>query len=101
MTTLQSRNPSVRAGASWKAAGERVSRPDDGTHMARLQYRLSSFALALEAVLPDLALMETAVQQVRLGLPLSTDTVRRLDRLALKLFDLRAVLEWPLPEVRR
>lgn len=69
--------------------------------MARLQYRLSSFALALEAVLPDLALMETAVQQARLGLPLSADTVRRLDRFALKLFDLRAVLEWPLPEVRR
>lgn len=69
--------------------------------LARQNFRLSSFALALDAVLPELAFLESAVQTTALGLPLSSGGAHRLHKLALKLHDLRNVLEWPLTEIDR
>jgi len=73
----------------------------EANHLARLSYRLSTFALALDAVLPELAFIESAVQTTALGLPLSAGGAHRLNKAAVMLHDLRNVLEWPLPEVDR
>ena len=83
------------------SAGGRTFHVQSATPADRLQYRLSGFALALDAVLPDIAFLETAVQMTAQGFPLPAGGQVRLHRLALKLFDLRVILEEPLPEVRR
>lgn len=101
MQAPEKRNPGWRAGASGTLAGERQFHVQSATPADRLQYRLSSFALALDAVLPDVAFLETAVQMTAQGFPLPAGGQVRLHRLALKLFDLRVVLEEPMPEVRR
>lgn len=63
----------------------------------RLQFRLSAYALALDAVLPDLSYLEHVVELAARGGPMPGDCPQRLYRLALKLFDLRTVLEAPMP----
>lgn len=68
--------------------------------LERLQYRVSAFALALDATLPEIAFLEQAVQLTALGLPLPAGGQVRLHRLALRLFDLRVVLEQGAVEVR-
>ena len=72
------------------------------TEMLELaHYRLASFSLALDAVLPELGFIDQAVQTTAMGLPLSPGGAHRLHKIALKLHDLRAVLEWPMPEIER
>jgi|GEM_PF-3270544 len=101
MRALERGNPSWRAGASGSSPDRQIFHGQSAIPIARLQYRLSGFALALDAVLPDVAFLETAVQMTAQGLPLPAGGQQRLHRLALKLFDLRVILEEPLPEVRR
>ena len=101
MQTPEMRNPGWQAGASGSSPGRQIFHGQSAIPIARLQYRLSGFALALDAVLPDVAFLETAVQMTAQGLPLPAGGQQRLHRLALKLFDLRVILEEPLPEVRR
>src|SRR5690554_5971896 len=88
--TWQGRGAGVQANASGLSLNHARA-------LERTQYRLSCFALALDAVLPDLCFLDSAVQTTAHGLPLSQESIHRLHRLALKLFDLRQVLEWPLP----
>ena len=95
------RNPGWRAGASGSSPGRQIFHDQSAIPIARLQYRLSGFALALDAVLPDIAFLETAVQMTAQGFPLPAGGQVRLHKLALRLFDLRVILEEPLPEVRR
>lgn len=71
----------------------------DSEAFDRLQFRLSAFALALDAVLPDLAYLQHVVELAKRDGPMPGDCPQRLYRLALKLFDLRMVLE--SSEVRR
>lgn len=102
MQAPEKRNPGWRAGASDNAQtiGYGLSL-NTARALDRLQHRLSGFALALDATLPEVAFLEDAVQLTALGLPLPAGGQVRLHRLALKLFDLRVILEEPLPEVRR
>lgn len=102
MQTPEKRNPGLQSGASENAQtiGHGLSF-NTARALDRLQYRLSGFALALDAVLPDVAFLESAVQLTALELPLPAGGQVRLHKLALRLFDLRVILEEPLPEVRR
>ena len=68
--------------------------------MNQVQWRLSAFALALDAVLPELAYVQHVVELAARGGPMPRDCPRRLYRIALMMHDLRQVLEAPLPEVR-
>lgn len=101
MQTPEKRNPAGQGGASGTQTIVHGLSLNSAVAMDRLQYRLSGFALALDAVMPDVAFLETAVQMTAQGLPLPAGGQVRLHRLALKLFDLRVVLEEPMPEVRR
>ena len=101
MQAPEKRNPGWRAWASGDQAGEHRFQSHNATPIERLQYRLSGFALALDAVLPDIAFLETAVQMTAQGFPLPAGGQVRLHRLALKLFDLRVILEEPLPEIHQ
>lgn len=102
MHQSEKRNPGLQSGASENAQtiGHGLSF-NTARGLDRLQYRLSGFALALDSTLPEVAFLENAVQLTALGLPLPAGGQVRLHRLALKLFDLRVILEEPLPEVRR
>src|SRR5690606_38637152 len=62
-----------------------------------LHYRLSSFALALDAVLPELAFLESAVQSTALGLPLRAGGAHRRDKVARQRPARVTVLERPMP----
>lgn len=101
MQAPEKRNPGWRAGASKSQTIGHGLSLNSANALDRLQYRLSGFALALDAVLPEVAFLEDAVQLTALELPLPAGGQVRLHRLALRLFDLRVILEEPLPEVRR
>ena len=101
MQTPEKRNPAGQGGASEAQTIGRGLSLNSAAAMDRLQYRLSGFALALDAVMPDIAFLETAVQTTALGFDLPAGGQVRLHRLALRLFDLRVILEEPMPEVRR
>lgn len=89
--------PTVQGrGAELQTNGRGLSLQDTGA-VDRLQFRLSAFALALDATLPDLSYLEHVVELAARGGPMPGDCPQRLYRLALKLFDLRAVLEAPMP----
>lgn len=93
---LQRENPA--GGPGLNSAGVSRLRSNDAQHIERLQLRLSTFALALDAVLPDIAFLENAVQLSALGMPLPAGGQVRLHKLALKLFDLRVVLDAEMPQ---
>ena len=101
MQTPEKRNPGWRAGASGAQTIGRGPAGNSDEIIGRLQYRLSGFALALDAVLPEVAFLEDAVHLTSLQLPLPAGGQVRLHRLALRLFDMRVILEEPMPEVRR
>lgn len=61
--------------------------------MDRMQRRLSGFALAVDAVLPDIAYLQHLVETAIRGDRMPADAAQRLYRTALKLHDLRMVLE--------
>lgn len=91
MTGLQRGNPA--GGPCLNSAGVSRLRSNDAQHIERLQLRLSTFALALDAVIDELAFLETTVQTTALGFPLTAGGQQRLNRYAVRLFDLRQVLE--------
>lgn len=86
-------SPGGQAGASRMQAIVRRLPRNDAEVAADLQRRLSGFALALDAVLPDLAYLQHVVELAARGGPMPGDCPQRLYRIALRLFDLRAVLE--------
>lgn len=90
----EKQSPGGRAGASknMQAIVRRLPR-NDAEVVADLQRCLSGFALALDAVLPDLAYLQHVVELAARGGPMPGDCPQRLCRIALKLFDLREVLE--------
>lgn len=96
MGTAEMRNASWRAGVSGnpQTTGRGLSLKD-AQAVERMQHRLSGFALALDAVLPEVAFLEQAVELTARGLPLPAGGQVRLHRLALRMFDLRVVLEHP------
>jgi hypothetical protein len=69
MQTPEKRNPGWRAGASNNS----------------------------QTIGPDLDYAMRCAHQMALGMPLPGDAPQRLNRLALRLFDARSVLEAPLP----
>lgn len=96
MNAPQRGNPA--GGPGLNSAGVSRLRSNDAQHVERLQLRLSTFALALDAVIDELAFLETTVQTTALGFPLPAGGQQRLNRLALRLFDLRIVLESEGPQ---
>ncbi|QOY61872.1 hypothetical protein INQ40_07800 [Lysobacter sp. H21R4] len=94
----QKQNPPIMADFAGVVSGE-SRHPDHASPYNQLQWRLSAFALALDAVLPDLTYLQHVVELAARGGPMPGDCPQRLYRLALKMFDLRQVLETPLPEV--
>ncbi len=95
--THQKQNPA--GGRGLATSFESVACANHASPYNQLQWRLSAFALALDAVLPDLAYLQHVVELAARGGPMPGDCPQRLYRLALKMFDLRQVLETPLPEV--
>ena len=82
------------------SAGERLFLTvKSASRVELLQYRLSAFALALDAVLPGLAYLQHITEVATRGDRMPGDAPARLYRLALQLHDLRNVLEAPMPEV--
>lgn len=98
MQTPEKRNPGWRAGASNNS--QTIGRGLSLHHariIERLQFRLSANACAIDALTPDLDYAMRCAHQMALGMPLPGDAPQRLNRLALRLFDARSVLEAPLP----
>lgn len=93
MQTLTKRNPAGQGGASGVQTIERGLSLNHADLFDRMQRRLSGFALALDAVLPDVGWLQHVVEVAARGDTLPQDAPQRLYRLALKLHDLRMVLE--------
>ena len=99
--TLQNGSaPAAVNGRGARNSGERFH-DKSAIHLERLQWRLSAFALALDAVLPGLAYLQHVVEVAKRGDAMPGYAPSRLYRLALQLHDLREVLEAPMPEVGR
>lgn len=98
MQTPEKRNPGWRAGASNNT--QTIGRGLSLHHariIERLQFRLSANACAIDALTPDLDFAMRCAWLMEKGMPPPADAPQRLNRLALRLFDARSVLEAPLP----
>lgn len=89
--------PTVQGRGAGSQTNGRGLSPKNTESFDRLQFRLSAFALALDAVLPDLSYLQHVTELAARGGPMPSDCPQRLYRIALKLFDLRVVLESPMP----
>lgn len=93
---MRAPNESAPTGQGRGAGAQATGRGLSANHadlFHRMQCRLSGFALAVDAVLPEVAYLQHVVEVVARGCPMPGDCPQRLYRIALKLHDLRNVLE--------
>ena len=90
MQTAQKRNPAGGPGFNRAAVAGLPTNPNDIA--ARLQRRLSGFALVMDEVRRDVQTMQRITEELRGGFGLADNDRQELDRIALRLFDAAEVL---------
>ncbi|MGV8959358.1 MAG: hypothetical protein ACOH1V_03105 [Stenotrophomonas sp.] len=92
MSALKRESPSWQAGAS-NAFAERGLPKNSSEVARRLQRRLSGFALVMDAVCRDVEAMQTMAAILATGFGLVDEERQELNRIALRLFDAKEVLD--------
>ena len=90
MSPAEKRNPAGGPGSSSTLVAGLPKNPSEVA--ARLQRRLSAFALAMDSTIRDLETLQRYVQALSAGFGLTPEERHELDRIALRLFDAREVL---------